>query len=105
MFAQINHMAMNSPQFPMILRFYEAVFGLRPAAKGKPISGGSIGDGYCGLNVNPLRDGYVGGLDHFGMTVDDVGPVMVTAPMRCLATRSRSAPRSASPCRAPPTAA
>ena len=79
MFAQINHMAMNSPQFPMILRFYEAVFGLRPAAKGKPISGGSIGDGYCGLNVNPLRDGYVGGLDHFGMTVDDVGPVMERA--------------------------
>jgi hypothetical protein len=28
MFAQINHMAMVSPIYPMLAKFYEAYFGL-----------------------------------------------------------------------------
>jgi predicted enzyme related to lactoylglutathione lyase len=62
-------------------RFYEAVFGLTASEKRKsrPISGANIGDGYVGLNINPLRDGYVGGVDHFGMTVDNVEEVMERA--------------------------
>ena len=78
MFAQINHVAMCSPNWPMLARFYEAVFGLQASEKRKsrPISGANIGDGYVGLKINPLRDGYVGGLDHFGMAVDDVEEVM-----------------------------
>jgi catechol 2,3-dioxygenase-like lactoylglutathione lyase family enzyme len=79
MFAQINHMAMNSPNWPMLMRFYEAVFGLKGPSKSRPMNGGTVGDGYVGLNINPLRDGYVGGLDHFGMTVDDVEQVMERA--------------------------
>jgi len=81
MFAQINHVAMCSPNWPMLARFYEAVFGLQASEtrKSRPISGANIGDGYVGLNINPLRDGYVGGLDHFGMTVDDVEEVMERA--------------------------
>ncbi len=81
MFAKINHVAMCSPNWPMLARFYEAVFGLQASEKRKsrPISGANIGDGYVGLNINPLRDGYVGGLDHFGMTVDDVEEVMERA--------------------------
>lgn len=71
--AQINHMAMNSPMWPMIAKFYEAVFGLKPASKSsRPLNGVSVGDGCVGLNINPLRDGYVGGLDHFGMVVDSI---------------------------------
>lgn len=81
MFAQINHVAICSPNWPMMARFYEAVFGLQASEKRKsrPISGANIGDGYVGLNINPVRDGYVGGLDHFGMTVDDVESVMERA--------------------------
>jgi hypothetical protein len=73
MFANINHMAMNSPNWPMMAKFYEAMFGLKPSGKvSRPANGVSVGDGYVGLNINPLRDGYVGGLDHFGMKVDSV---------------------------------
>src|SRR5262245_8731577 len=81
MFAKINHMAINSPNWPMMARFYEAVFGLQSSAnrKSRPMNGADVGDGYVGLNINPVRDGYVGGLDHFGVTVDDVGPVMERA--------------------------
>ena len=76
MFAQINHMAMNSHNWPMMAKFYEAVFGLRPPARPRPANGLSLGDGYVGLNINPLRDGYVGGLDHFGMVVDEADAVL-----------------------------
>jgi len=76
MFAQINHMAMISPRYPMLGKFYEAVFGLKPSKTIRPAAAITIGDGYVGLNVIPRRDGYVEGLDHFGMVVDDVAPVL-----------------------------
>src|SRR6476620_9893863 len=81
MFAQINHVAICSPNWPMMARFYEAMFGLAASEKrrSRPISGANIGDGYVGLNINPVRDGYVGGLDHFGMTVDSIDDVMERA--------------------------
>jgi catechol 2,3-dioxygenase-like lactoylglutathione lyase family enzyme len=81
MFAQINHVAICSPNWPMMARFYEAVFSLKTAEgrKSRPMSGANVGDGYVGLNINPVRDGYVGGLDHFGMTVDDAEVVMERA--------------------------
>jgi hypothetical protein len=73
MFAQINHFAMVSPQWPFLARFYEALFGLQPSTKvSRPFNAATVGDGYVGLNINPLRDGGIGGLDHFGMVVDDV---------------------------------
>jgi catechol 2,3-dioxygenase-like lactoylglutathione lyase family enzyme len=76
MFAQINHMAMISPNYPMLGKFYEAVFGLKNASSSRPMTAVTVGDGYCGLNIIPKRDGYVGGLDHFGMVVEDVEPVL-----------------------------
>jgi catechol 2,3-dioxygenase-like lactoylglutathione lyase family enzyme len=76
MFAQINHMAMVSTQYPMLQKFYEAVFGLRISKKPRPERSVSIGDGYVGLNILPRRDGYFGGLDHFGMVVDNVDAVL-----------------------------
>ena len=75
MFAQINHMAIISPNYPLLSRFYEAVFGLKPSKKSRPASAITIGDVYTGLNLIPRRDGYVEGIDHFGMLVDEVGPV------------------------------
>ena len=64
--------------WPMMGRFYEAVFGLR-SGRSRPLNAATVGDGYVGLNINPLRDGYVGGLDHFGMVVDDVNLVLERA--------------------------
>jgi len=76
MFAQINHMAIISPHYPTLEKFYQAVFGLKPSARSRPGSAATTGDGYVGLNLIPRRDGYVGGIDHFGMVVDDVEPVL-----------------------------
>ena len=76
MFAQINHMAMLSPQYATLGKFYEAMFGLKPSTKGRPSAAITVGDGYVGLNIIPRRDGYVEGIDHFGMLVDDVEPVL-----------------------------
>lgn len=74
MFAEINHIAMISSEWPMLGRFYEAVFGLKPpsAAKSRPLNGVTVGDGRVGLNINPRRDRFSAGLDHFGFLVDDV---------------------------------
>jgi catechol 2,3-dioxygenase-like lactoylglutathione lyase family enzyme len=80
MSAKINHMAMNSPIYPMLANFYEAYFGLKRSGKvSRPLNGLTVGDGYVGLNMNPLRDGYVGGLDHFGLIVDDIDLVVERA--------------------------
>jgi len=76
MFAQINHMAMVSPNYPLLGKFYEAVFGLRFSGKPRPDASVSIGDGYVGLNILPRRDGYFGGLDHFGLVVDNAQAVL-----------------------------
>jgi catechol 2,3-dioxygenase-like lactoylglutathione lyase family enzyme len=80
MFAKINHMAMISPIYPMLANFYEAYFGLKRSGKtSRPLNAVTVGDGYVGLNINPLRDGYVGGLDHFGVVVDDIDTVIERA--------------------------
>src|SRR5213592_3635708 len=76
MFAQINHVAIISHQYNTLGKFYEAVFGLTSSGKGRPASAITIGDGYVGLNLIPRRDGYVEGVDHFCMLVDDVEPVL-----------------------------
>ena len=91
--AQINHMAMNNPNWPMMGRFYEAMFGLKPSSKtSRPANGISVGDGYVGLNINPLRDGYVGGLDHFGMVVDDIEAARVRMQSQVSQGQHRQAP-------------
>lgn len=75
MFAQINHMAIISRRYPVLGKFYEAVFGLKPSIKSRPAAAITIGDGYVGLNLIPRRDGYIEGIDHFGMSVDEIAPV------------------------------
>src|SRR6185503_8185131 len=59
MFAQINHMAMISPHYAALGKFYEAVFGLKTSANARPSQAVTVGDS-----------------DHFGMLVDDVAPVL-----------------------------
>lgn len=76
MFAAINHMAIASSNWPMMGRFYESVFGLKCSTH-RPFHGVVYSDGYCGLNINPKRDGAKAGLDHFGFLVDDVDEVRI----------------------------
>lgn len=78
MFAQINHMAMISHQYPVLERFYRAMFKLQTTSRGDHDAEASavVGDGYVGLNILPRRDGYFGGLDHFGLVVDSVDAVL-----------------------------
>src|SRR4029077_4941909 len=75
MFAQINHTAIISHQYPMLGKFYEAVFGLKYSSF-RIVDAPIYADGYVGMQIIPRRDGYVGGIDHFGMVVDDVEPVL-----------------------------
>src|SRR5712675_341997 len=63
MFAQINHTAIISHQYPMLGKFYEAVFGLKYSS-------------FRIVDAPIYADGYVGGIDHFGMVVDDVETVL-----------------------------
>jgi len=75
MFAQINHCAIISHQYNMLSKFYEAVFGLKYSAF-RLVDAPLVSDGYVGMQLIPRRDGYVGGIDHFGMVVDDVETVL-----------------------------
>src|SRR5215472_13835117 len=74
MFAQINHCAIISHQYNMLSKFYEVVFGLKYSAF-RLVDAPLVSDGYVGMQLIPRRDGYVGGIDHFGMVVDDVDNV------------------------------
>lgn len=69
-------MAIISHQYLFLGRFYEATFGMTPSSRPRPLNAVTVGDGVVGLNINPKRDGYVGGLDHFGMVVDNVDDVL-----------------------------
>ena len=75
MFTKINHVAMVSTEYAMLGRFYEVLFGMKTASKPRPESATTVTDGYVGLNINPRRPGRAGGLDHFGVQVDDVEAV------------------------------
>jgi predicted enzyme related to lactoylglutathione lyase len=75
MFAEINHIAIISHQWYLLVKFYESLFGLRSPGDSPSVSAQSVGDGNVGLQILPRRDGYIGGIDHFGMVVDDLGEV------------------------------
>jgi catechol 2,3-dioxygenase-like lactoylglutathione lyase family enzyme len=72
MFSKINHVAIVSENYAILAKFYEAIFGMTPPAKSRPVRACNVGDGYVGLNINPRRAGRVAGLDHFGIQVEDV---------------------------------
>src|SRR5712691_6839238 len=71
MSAKIRHIAIVSDQVALEGRFYEAVFGMRTAADTRPERAVTVSDGYVGLNINPRKEGRAGGLDHFGVEVED----------------------------------
>ena len=80
MLSRIQHAAIVSENFVREARFYEAVFGMKRSKPGsaeeeKAIRTNyamSIGDGYVGVTVIGRKPGYVPGLHHFGIDVDDI---------------------------------
>jgi predicted enzyme related to lactoylglutathione lyase len=80
MLTRIQHAAIVSENFVREAKFYEAVFGMKRSKPGsaeeeKAIRTNyamSIGDGYVGVTVIGRKPGYVPGLHHFGIDVDDV---------------------------------
>ncbi len=75
MFASINHCAIISHNYTLLAKFYEAAFGFRHSSF-RLVDAPLVADGYVGMQLIPRRDGYVGGIDHFGMEVDDVNVVL-----------------------------
>jgi len=75
MSARINHVAMVSSQYALLGKFYETLFGMKTSPNSRPNSAVTVGDGYVGLNINPRKPGRPGGLDHYGIQVDDVETV------------------------------
>jgi catechol 2,3-dioxygenase-like lactoylglutathione lyase family enzyme len=75
MFAKINHVAIVSDDYALLAKFYESVFGMKASSKTRPARATTVGDGYVGLNINPRRAGRRGGLDHFGIQVEDAETV------------------------------
>lgn len=77
---KIQHVAIVSENFVRETRFYEAVFEMKRSKPGsaeeekaiKTNYGLSISDGYVGMTVIGRKPGYVPGLHHFGVDVDDV---------------------------------
>src|SRR2546422_10417883 len=86
MSAKIRHIAIVSDQYALEGRFYEAVFGMRMATDTRPERAVTVSDGYVGLNINPRKAGRAGGLDHFGVEVED-------AERLCAQLRERSEER------------
>lgn len=80
MLTRIQHFAIVSENFVREAKFYESVFGMKRSKPGsaeeqKAIRMNyamSISDGYVGVTVIGRKPGYVPGLHHFGVDVDDV---------------------------------
>jgi len=77
---KIQHAAIISENFVREARFFEAAFGMKRSKPGseeeeKAIRTNyavSVSDGYVGMTIIGRKPGYVPGLHHFGLDVDDV---------------------------------
>jgi predicted enzyme related to lactoylglutathione lyase len=84
MLTKIQHAAIISENFVREAKFYEAVLGMKRSKPGsaeeeKAIRTNyavSISDGYVGVTVIGRKPGYMPGLHHFGVDVDDVEEAM-----------------------------
>ena len=76
MTAKLKHIALVSDNYALQGKFYEAAFGMRTAADPRPERAVTVSDGYVGLNINPRKPGRPAGLDHFGLEVNEVEPIL-----------------------------
>lgn len=72
---KINHVAVVSSNYAMLGKFYEVLFSMKTSPSARPNSAVTVGDGYVGLNINPRKPGRAGGLDHFGVQVENTEEV------------------------------
>src|SRR5262252_9372691 len=80
MLTRIQHVAIVSQNFVREARFYESILGMKrskpgSAEKDKAVRTNyalSVSDGYVGMTVIGRKPGYVPGLHHFGVDVDNV---------------------------------
>jgi len=68
-------MAMISADYPLLERYYRSLFKFETSGRNDPEASTVVGDGNVGLNILPRRDGYMGGIDHFGMVVGSLETV------------------------------
>ena len=72
MFSRLNHLAITTDQYTLLGMFYRAYFGMKVSGvTEREQSAISVGDGYVGVTLIPRRPGRRGGLDHFGIEVED----------------------------------
>ena len=72
MFSKLNHLAITTDQYTLLGMFYRAYFGMQVSGvTERERSAISLGDGYVGMTLIPRRAGRRGGLDHFGIEVED----------------------------------
>jgi len=72
--ARLRHVAIVTRNPPQLAEFYRQLFGMTGNPSGEGGAASSI-DGYVWLAVNTRPRGRQGGLDHFGIEVDDVAAV------------------------------
>jgi predicted enzyme related to lactoylglutathione lyase len=80
MLTRIQHFAIVSENFVREAKFFEAAFGMKRSKPGSEEEqrairtnyAVSISDGYVGVTMIGRKPGYVPGLHHFGVDVDDV---------------------------------
>jgi len=76
MFAKLNHVALISDNYAAQSVFYRALFDLKTASTARnEASAMAMGDGYVGMQIIPRFPGRQGGIDHFGVQVDDIDTV------------------------------
>ena len=74
MTTRIKHVALCSYHPQSLRKFYETLFGMRgPESTGRDSV--VLTDGYVGMNINLMKNGYLAGFNHFGLEVDDVAAV------------------------------
>ena len=99
MTSRIKHIGIMSQTPPRLFKFYECLFDFRTDVRTpdqererakqigyRILNSGRVAsafartviasDGNIGVAFNQRRPGYPGGLDHFGMAVDDIGAVL-----------------------------
>ncbi len=73
MSAKFNYVASVSTNPTTMATFYETIFGLRFDDTPRPIAEGEVlSDGNLLFNLRPRLPGHRGGLDHFGIEVDNL---------------------------------
>ena len=79
MFARIRHLASHTERYDIMAKFYGTIFGMKQITTGlmdenskANAERGHISDGVIGMALLAKRAGSGQGLDHFGLTVDNL---------------------------------